>query len=217
MAERLPDTQPKMASRSLFTASFVLLCATGVVLAIVLQSQAPVPGKANAGLGAGGAVTSSSQIFCYDGIQTLSEDAEAINCFGVSGGHFTQVFQREQNTAATDVEIRSGYVIPGLWDGHGHVMQYGEFLHSVDLFGSDSPDEARRRIVDYIELHPEAGTEENWIRGVGWDQMALGGMPTAVRHLRPSPGASSRSLTSLVGNAVCRCSSCRQICSPRPR
>jgi predicted amidohydrolase YtcJ len=74
----------------------------------------------------------------------------------------------------------SGYVIPGLWDGHGHLLQYGEFLHSVDLFGSDSLDEVRRRIKVYLQDNPGAGTSSSWLRGVGWDQTLLGRMPTAV-------------------------------------
>lgn len=181
MAERLPDTQPKMASRSLFTASLVLLCAASVVLAIVLQGQAPFRVKDGAKVGVGGGADDKTEVFCYEGVQTLSEEhAEAVNCFSVAGGEFTRVMRQDEDASLADVETRSSYVIPGLWDGHGHVMQYGEFLHSVDLFGSDSPDEARRRIADYVASHPEAGTKENWIRGVGWDQMALGGMPTAV-------------------------------------
>jgi hypothetical protein len=84
---------------------------------------------------------------------------------------------------AEDLVTNPGYVIPGLWDGHGHLLQYGEFLHSVDLFGSSSIGDVRSRLRNYIDSHPGAGTADNWIRGVGWDQTAFGRMPTAVSVL----------------------------------
>lgn len=64
--------------------------------------------------------------------------------------------------------------------GHGHVLQYGEFLNSVDLFGSNSLEDVRGRLESYLSDHPNAGTRKEWLRGLGWDQMALGQMPTAV-------------------------------------
>jgi predicted amidohydrolase YtcJ len=76
--------------------------------------------------------------------------------------------------------VSDGYAIPGLWDGHGHLLQYGEFLHSVDLFGSKSLDDVRDRIKKYLAANPGAGTKDHWLRGVGWDQSAFGRMPTAV-------------------------------------
>lgn len=50
----------------------------------------------------------------------------------------------------------------------------------MDLFGSTSFKEARDRLKDYLLAHEGVGSRENWIRGVGWDQMVLGEMPTAV-------------------------------------
>lgn len=79
---------------------------------------------------------------------------------------------------------RRGYVLPGLWDGHGHLLQYGEFLHSADLFGAGSPAEVRRRLRAYLaenrDANPGLGGSGEWVRGVGWDQMIMGGMPFAV-------------------------------------
>lgn len=31
-------------------------------------------------------------------------------------------------------------MIPGLWDGHAHVLQYGEMLSNVKLYGAESID-----------------------------------------------------------------------------
>lgn len=50
----------------------------------------------------------------------------------------------------------------------------------MDLFGSTSIKDAKDRLAAYISAHEGVGSRENWIRGVGWDQMTLGEMPTAV-------------------------------------
>ncbi|GAW17056.1 hypothetical protein ANO14919_065060 [Xylariales sp. No.14919] len=116
---------------------------------------------------------------CYQGVRTNAAADADVNCFSISStGVFTKVF-----SASSDSEFAKnahpGYAMPGLWDGHGHLLQYGEFLNSVDLFGSATMDEIRGRVSKYVDEHPGVGTEQEWIRGVGWDQMALGAMPTA--------------------------------------
>jgi predicted amidohydrolase YtcJ len=131
---------------------------------------------------------------CYAGVRTHVDEQPAARCFGVRDGVFASVFGADEMAAlgqeAEHVVHRDGesYAIPGLWDGHGHVLQYGEFLHSVDLFGASSFEEVRRRIEEYVERNPGAGAAGQWIRGVGWDQVQLGRMPTAV-----SGGASKAS------------------------
>src|SRR5205085_2419562 len=128
-----------------------------------------------------------NRTYCYQhGVRTGAEDAPHAQCFQVtSDGRFAAVLSSTE-TAATN-EMLPGHAIPGLWDGHGHLLQYGEFLHSVDLFGASSFDEVNRRIVAYVDAHPGAGGRDSWIRGVGWDQMALGAMPTAVSFPPSSP------------------------------
>jgi len=116
-------------------------------------------------------------VHCYAGVLTLDPDNVGSNCFEVSsGGVFSRVFSSPDNK-----RVDKGYVVPGLWDGHGHLLQYGEYLDGVDLFGANSLAESRDRVVDYARKNPEIGTRSEWIRGVGWDQSAYGGkMPTAV-------------------------------------
>jgi len=117
-----------------------------------------------------------SKTYCYSSITTLSPDTpENANCFTVArDGTITDVFY------SATADVIPGNVLPGLTDGHGHLLQYGELLNSVNLFGAQSLEEVRSRIKEYMLLHPEAGSEERWIRGVGWDQAAYGRMPTAV-------------------------------------
>lgn len=128
--------------------------------------------------------SSSAQetIHCYKGVRTQDEELPAARCFSVVNGIFSQVAKTPEELVASGHSIVEdpGYVIPGLWDGHGHLLQYGEFLHSVDLFGSKSLEDVRDRMKSYVAANPGAGSNDQWVRGVGWDQTAFGRMPTAV-------------------------------------
>lgn len=152
-----------------------LLAGVAAVLMVVasqLPSSLGVPligGKGNFPLdGAGDEVT-----YCYQGVKTEASPAghgdvkKKVNCFRVSPstGLFTRVFDSSAVSTTKDKEerIRKGYVLPGLWDGHGHLVQYGEFLHSANLFGSTSFDEIRERLREYLDKNPGGvGGRENW-------------------------------------------------------
>lgn len=165
-----------MAS-SLLRWGLLTLSAAVVALALALHLQHPIINS----------YTSPSVTHCYKSITTQDEDRPSAKCFSVIDGHFSGVLTEEQVAASPQPLIEHpGYVIPGLWDGHGHLLQYGEFLHSVDLFGSLSLDDVRSRLKEYIGANPGTGTKEHWVRGVGWDQAAFGRMPTAVSHLSTS-------------------------------
>jgi predicted amidohydrolase YtcJ len=150
------------------------LSAVVAVIAVVLRLQEPLFGSGV-----------DSQTFCYQGIRTHDEDKPHATCFALSGGIFTNVFTADNIGSDINHPIESGYVIPGLWDGHGHLLRYGEFLQSVDLFGSSSIDDVRARIAEYLDSHPDAGTKEHWVRGIGWDQTAFGRMPTSASTSEP--------------------------------
>jgi hypothetical protein len=124
-----------------------------------------------------------STTHCYASITTLSDDIPQAQCFSVSkDGKFSRVFRDESSDGIKKLEKpRIGHVIPGLWDGHGHLVQFGELLDSVDLFGAKSMEEVKRWLVEYKRERPETGTEKMWLRGVGWDQARFGGeWPVAV-------------------------------------
>jgi hypothetical protein len=155
----------------------IISAIAAVVLAYSYQQQHPL---LFAGFG------DPLPVYCYNSIRTHDSHQPSAECFSVNkDGVFAGVWARDGDAAAAaataaDVTVSEGHVIPGLWDGHGHLLQYGEFLHSVDLFGSQSLEEVRHRIKTYLEANPEAGTKTRWLRGVGWDQSAFGRMPTAV-------------------------------------
>ncbi|KAF1916604.1 amidohydrolase 3 [Ampelomyces quisqualis] len=108
---------------------------------------------------------------CYASVTSLAPHLPQAHCFSVSNGKFSRVFRDEVPDGNNQLEpLRTGHVIPGLWDGHGHLAQYGELLDSVNIFGASSMEEVQQRLVDYKTRRPEAGTQEQWLRGVGWDQ-----------------------------------------------
>ncbi|KAF2439708.1 amidohydrolase 3 [Karstenula rhodostoma CBS 690.94] len=119
---------------------------------------------------------------CYVTVKTNSAGLPQAECFSVADGKFRRVFLDETSYDIVK-ERRKGHVIPGLWDGHGHLSQFGESLDSVDLFGTKSMDEVKKRLVEYKAGHEEAGTSEQWLRGVGWDQANFKGKWPVAKDL----------------------------------
>ena len=69
-------------------------------------------------------------------------------------------------------------LIPGLIDGHGHVMDMGLAFITLDLSDTGSLAEAQARIKAYAAANPA----RKWIIGTGWNQESwgLGRFPTAA-------------------------------------
>lgn len=133
-------------------------------------------------------ITAQDTDYCYTRLTTLKEPENTdtdVNCFGVSrNGFITRLFK-----STPQHDVRPGFAMPGLHDGHGHLLQYGEFLSGVNLFGAKSMEDTISRISAYLETHASAGSSEEWIRGVGWDQAAFDHrMPTAADLEKSFPG-----------------------------
>lgn len=73
---------------------------------------------------------------------------------------------------------RGQVLMPGLIDGHGHVMGLGFQLMTLDLSQTRSLAEAQEAIRAYAAANPELP----WIIGRGWNQESwgLGRFPTAA-------------------------------------
>ncbi|KAG6012407.1 hypothetical protein E4U43_007806 [Claviceps pusilla] len=140
----------------------------------------------------------NASTYCYRGIRTHDQDNPAAQCFTVVDGTFARVWtdlhieetlesssafssssSSFRNDSAGKTDLLDGYVIPGLWDGHGHLMAWGEFLHSVDLFNVNTISKVRDRLKAYLRANPASGTKTFWLRGTGWDQDLYDRMPTA--------------------------------------
>ncbi|MEQ1508828.1 MAG: amidohydrolase family protein [Sphingopyxis sp.] len=96
-------------------------------------------------------------------------------------GRVGRLLERGQARPA-DVDFRKdahgAVLMPGLIDGHGHVMGLGWQAMTLDLSGTHSLDEALAAIRTYAAANPELP----WIIGRGWNQEAwgLGRFPTAA-------------------------------------
>ncbi len=73
------------------------------------------------------------------------------------------------------IDAAQGMIIPGLGDGHVHLLDGGQQLASVDLRDAATPAEFVRRIAEFARSQP-AG---DWITGGVWDHENWGGeLPT---------------------------------------
>jgi predicted amidohydrolase YtcJ len=77
-------------------------------------------------------------------------------------------------------------LIPGLIDGHGHVMDLGFSRLQLDLSDTNTLDEAKAKIAAYAAANPD----RPWILGFGWNQekWGLGRFPTAADLAGIAPG-----------------------------
>jgi len=136
----------------------------------------------------GDAQSSKSNLFCVTDptisyITTLTPSIPKAKCFRVENGLFTEVLAEVPDIDPAGITYLDGYVLPGIIESHGHILQYGEMLESVLLYEAGSIQEVRERIKTFLKQHEGEGygTREKWIRGIGWDQKYFGGvMPTAV-------------------------------------
>ncbi|CAG8976800.1 hypothetical protein HYALB_00012506 [Hymenoscyphus albidus] len=131
--------------------------------------------------------SSASATYCVSGtshhVTTLNSALPRAKCFRVQNGIYTDVLEEIPEANGDEIKYLDGWVLPGIIESHGHILQYGEMLVSVSLYEADSMQEVRKRIVDFLEKHKDEGygTREKWVRGIGWDQKNFGGvMPTAA-------------------------------------
>lgn len=129
----------------------------------------------------------SSTLYCVREpytITTLSSEVANPKCFRVRIDTITQVLESVPKEGDGEkITWLNGYVLPGIIESHGHILQYGEMLESVSLYEAESVDDVRERIKEWLGRHQGEGygEKDKWIRGVGWDQAYFGGvMPTAV-------------------------------------
>lgn len=81
-------------------------------------------------------------------------------------------------SADVRLDMDGAHVLPGLIDGHGHVMGLGQAMLNLDMVGTSSIAEFQKRIADYAAAHPDLPA----IIGRGWNHelFAEGRYPTAA-------------------------------------
>ena len=114
---------------------------------------------------------------------TLDEKGHVVRFTGLMmnrEGKISLVLTRDQKRPKkVDWKIDMGgkTLVPGMIDGHGHVMGLGVQLLRLDLSATSSLDEALGKIRAYAAANPS-----KWIVGGGWNQerWKLGRFPTAA-------------------------------------
>ena len=68
--------------------------------------------------------------------------------------------------ANTVVDAQGQTLLPGIIDAHGHVTDLGFSALHLDLVGTSSIEDLKKRLSSYAAAHPEVP----WIIGFGWNQ-----------------------------------------------
>ncbi|ATZ45198.1 hypothetical protein BCIN_01g00200 [Botrytis cinerea B05.10] len=135
----------------------------------------------------------SSTLYCVREpytITTLSPDTPNPKCFRVRIDAVTELLERVPKADEGEKIVwLNGYVLPGIIESHGHILQYGEMLESVSLYEAESVDDVKSRIKEWLGRHEGEGYggREKWIRGVGWDQAHFGGVMPTAKQLAEDP------------------------------
>jgi predicted amidohydrolase YtcJ len=95
-------------------------------------------------------------------------------------GRVAQLYAKDEARPAADrrVDGAGRTLVPGLIDGHGHVMGLGFTALQLDLSDTKTLAEAQAKIAAFAREYPGTG----WILGRGWNQETwkLGRFPTAA-------------------------------------
>ncbi|EDN98252.1 hypothetical protein SS1G_13110 [Sclerotinia sclerotiorum 1980 UF-70] len=135
----------------------------------------------------------SSTLYCVREpytITTLSSSFPNPKCFRTRIDQITQVLEDvPSGEYAEKITWLNGFVLPGIIESHGHILQYGEMLESVGLYDAVSVEDVRWRIKEWLGRHQGEGYGERdkWIRGVGWDQAHFGGVMPTAKQLSEDP------------------------------
>ncbi|KAF5878885.1 putative amidohydrolase 3 protein [Botrytis fragariae] len=135
----------------------------------------------------------SSTLYCVREpytITTLSPNTPNPKCFRVRIDVITEILERVPSAEEGEKVVwLNGYVLPGIIESHGHILQYGEMLESVSLYEAESVDDVKSRIKEWLGRHEGEGYggREKWIRGVGWDQAHFGGVMPTAKQLAEDP------------------------------
>ncbi|CZR63965.1 related to amidohydrolase family protein [Phialocephala subalpina] len=125
-------------------------------------------------------------------VTTLDASLPQAQCFRVENGVFTEVLTKIPEFEKDKITFLDGYVLPGIIESHGHILQYGEMLESVSLYDAKSMTEVRTRIKEFLKKHEGEGygTRDKWVRGIGWDQGYFDGVMPTAEELAVDPALS---------------------------
>ncbi|MCS7155020.1 MAG: amidohydrolase [Bacteroidota bacterium] len=112
----------------------------------------------------------AADVLLYNGrIYTLAEPAQ-VEAMVLRGDRIAAVGSaaelRRRFRARTEVDLAGRVVLPGLIDGHAHLMGLGLSMLQADLVGANSKEEILERLRRFAQNFASG----SWIMGRGWDQ-----------------------------------------------
>lgn len=102
-------------------------------------------------------------------ILTLDFEGQRLQAVAVRDGRVVEagperaILNKYSATSYTD--LQGGVLMPGLMDGHAHLLGYANGLLEANLMGTESWEEVVLRVQEHQERWPS-----DWVVGRGWDQ-----------------------------------------------
>jgi hypothetical protein len=112
----------------------------------------------------------ANMLFVNGIVYTLDPENTVAQAIALRGNRIVAVGSTEELTkrykADTVIDLQGKTVMPGLIDGHGHVLSEGSRLLTLDLDGTTSPEQ----IADSVSTRTAEFGAGHWIIGRGWNQ-----------------------------------------------
>jgi predicted amidohydrolase YtcJ len=103
-------------------------------------------------------------------IYTVDSAYTTAEAMAIKDGKIVAVGKNEEiqkkYTATENIDAAGKAVYPGFIDAHAHFVGYGRSLFQVDLYGTNTWEEAVERVKAFAAKNPDIA----WIQGMGWDQ-----------------------------------------------
>ena len=113
----------------------------------------------------------------YEGALIYSMDARAPHPSGLCVGPNGRLIDLEACQPDETVNLVGKVVIPGLIEGHGHLMGYGQSLLNLNLATAKNLTE----LVDQVSAAVDQAAPGEWILGRGWHQSKWSPQPAMIK------------------------------------
>jgi len=134
---------------------FIIFAITGVIVVIFLNRYMP---------------ERADTIYEHCRIYTMDADSSVAEAMAIARDKIVGIGTREyierKFRAKRTIDLGGKTVLPGLIDAHCHLFGLGLSRMTVDLFGTNSEEEAIVKIARQVAIAKPG----QWIRGRGWDQ-----------------------------------------------
>ncbi len=151
---------------------------------------------ATVGCGAPSGPEPADMVLVRGKLVTVDPDLPEAEALAVRSGRIVAVGSDEEiveyvGSETTVLDVSGMLTVPGLIEGHGHFMRFGNVLTQLDLTQAESWDE----VVDLVQSAVRRVAPGEWIEGWGWHQdkwdtpptPSVEGLPTHGRLSEVSP------------------------------